>query len=174
MTIKHLPTIGLTKRPRLRKIASRQSNRSYQKLEPRQLLASISFEDGQVYVLGDATNDVIELVGSADFQSFTVRVNGNPNLTETFLYRDVTNLAVNAGGGNDVVTSTIHRDSLIYGGDGNDRLEGGFRNDLIFGGNGIDTLIGRSGDDTLRGQSGLDWIYGGPGEDLLNGHDTSF
>lgn len=148
-----------------------RSRSTYGRLEPRQLLASISFESGEILVRGNATADVIELVGGADFQSFTVRINDAANLTETFQYSDVSKLTVFAGGGNDRVTNTLRRDSIVYGGDGNDFIEGGYKNDLLYGGNGIDTLVGRNGNDTLRGQSGTDWMYGGPGVDRLFGFD---
>ena len=66
----------------------------YQNLEARQMLASISFDSGEVLVVGNATDDLIELVGSADFQNFTVRINNDPGLTESFQYSEVTELRV--------------------------------------------------------------------------------
>ena len=160
-----------------RKSLNRQSVCRYEKLEQRQLLASISLDSGSLIVGGDSTDDVIELIGNPDLQRFTVRVNSDPSLTETFRYADVTQLTVFAGGGNDRVTNTLRLDTQIYGGPGNDYLEGGFRDDLLFGGDGRDILVGRNGADTLRGQGGLDWIYGGPGTDSLfgfSGNDRLF
>ena len=110
-----------------RKNSRRRSAHNYQTLEPRQMLASIATLDtGEVRVIGNATDDVIELVGNADFQTFTVRVNNNADLTESFAYSDVTKLTVFAGDGNDRVTNTLLMDTFIYGGDGNDNLEGGY------------------------------------------------
>ena len=157
--------------PVIRKSQRRRSSgfRRYEKLEQRQLLASITFDRGAVIVGGNATDDVIELVGNANLQSFTVKINNDPNLTETFSYADVTQLTVYAGSGNDRVTNTIRREARIYGGAGNDYVEGGYRNDFLFGGEGNDILVGRNGNDSLRGQGGTDWLYGGPGTDHLFG-----
>ncbi len=159
----------MNRKKRSRTAPARSNN--YQTLEPRQMLASIGFDNGEVIVRGNAGNDVIELVGSSDFQSFTVRINSDANLTETFQYSEVTSLLVFAGGGDDRVTNTLLRDSLINGGAGNDFLEGGFRDDILVGGTGNDTLVGRVGGDTLRGQGGVDRIFGGPGQDRLFGAD---
>ncbi|MFP6765930.1 MAG: hypothetical protein VB858_20030, partial [Planctomycetaceae bacterium] len=52
---------------------------------------------------------------------------------------------------------------VIEGGDGNDRLFGGFLNDTISGGDGADFLAGREGDDRLDGGPGRDLILGGNG-----------
>jgi Ca2+-binding RTX toxin-like protein len=142
---------------------------SYQLLEQRQLLASVIFDSGIVSVYGSVTNDVIELVGSANYESFTVKINSEPSLTKTFSYVDVTQVTVYAGSGDDRVTNTLLRDTLIYGGSGNDYIEGGYRNDVLFGGDGDNTLVGGNGNDTLRGHSGTDWIFGGNGMDRLFG-----
>lgn len=141
----------------------------YQKLEQRQLLASVIFDSPTVIVYGSAADDVIELVGNADFESFTVKINSDSNLTKTFSYADVAQVKVFAGSGDDRVTNTLLRDSLVYGGSGNDYLEGGYRNDVLFGGEGNNTLLGGNGNDTLRGHSGIDWIFGGNGVDRLFG-----
>jgi Ca2+-binding RTX toxin-like protein len=143
----------------------------YEKLEQRQLLASINLDGGTVTVIGNATDDLIELVGNADLQNFTVRINSVPTLTEAFRYAEVTQVMVYAGSGNDRVNNTVPIDSSIFGGLGNDYLEGGYRNDSLFGGQGSDTLVGRNGDDTLRGQEGSDLLYGGRGADELFGFD---
>ena len=67
---------------------------------------------------------------------------------------------------------------MIYGGAGDDDLDGGYGNDLIYGGEGNDTLeggfgvdmlIGQQGDDRLSGAAWSDEIFGGEGADFLNG-----
>ncbi|MDB4766623.1 hypothetical protein OAG71_02930 [bacterium] len=155
----------------LRKFSRRRSTLCYQSLEQRQLLASVSFDSGEVVVVGSASDDIIRLVGSADFQSFTVRVDDSPELTETFPYEDVTKITVYAGDGNDRVFNTVVLDTFIYGGDGDDVLVGGFRNDLLSGGNGDDFLSGRHGDDSFNGGAGNDNMEGGSGDDRLYGFD---
>ena len=75
-----------------------------------------------------------------------------------------------AGGGND--------GQIIYGGAGNDTLNGTGKDDNIYGGSGNDTIKGNDGDDTIYGGSGSDTInanngndtiIGGFGSDLLTG-----
>ena len=48
----------------------------------------------------------------------------------------------------------------IWGGDGDDKIDGKSGNDWLFGGN---------GDDQIDGGSGHDWLFGGTGDDILNG-----
>jgi VCBS repeat-containing protein len=57
----------------------------------------------------------------------------------------------------------------IYGGAGNDTIDGKNGNDTLYGGSGNDTLIGGQGDDTLYGGSGSDTIEGGSGDDAIYG-----
>ena len=152
-----------------RKNSRRRSFQGYQSLEPRQMLASVAFDSGEVVVVGDASDDVIRLVGSADYRSFEVSVDNSPELTETFQYADVTKISVFAGAGNDRVLSTLVFDTFIYGGDGDDLLQGGYRNDLLSGGDGNDFMFGRHGDDAFNGGDGDDNMLGGSGEDRLFG-----
>jgi Ca2+-binding RTX toxin-like protein len=62
--------------------------------------------------------------------------------------------------GNDSVSLSTGRASLVRGGDGNDTLAGGEGGDLLFG---------DDGDDTLAGSSGIDVLDGGPGADRFSG-----
>ncbi len=57
----------------------------------------------------------------------------------------------------------------LYGRDGNDTLDGGADNDALYGGNGIDVLVGGAGNDTLNGDAGNDTLTGGLGNDSLTG-----
>ncbi|MDB2687673.1 hypothetical protein N9Y42_10725 [Mariniblastus sp.] len=155
----------------IRKRSTRRTSHSYQSLEARQLLASISFDGGEVVVQGNSTADVIELVGSSDFRSFTITINDDASLTETFQYSEVTKLSVFADGGNDRILNTLVRETVILGGTGDDYIEGGYFDDVLYGGNGVDTLIGRNGNDQLFGQGGADWLYGVNGSDRLFGSD---
>ncbi|KRR14561.1 VCBS domain-containing protein [Bradyrhizobium valentinum] len=59
-----------------------------------------------------------------------------------------------AGGG--------HHGQIIYGGAGNDTINGTGKCDLIYAG---------SGDDTVKGNDGDDKIYGGSGSDTINGNN---
>ncbi|SJM91828.1 hypothetical protein [Crenothrix polyspora] len=81
------------------------------------------------------------------------------------------------GDGNDTLRGGDGKDTL-YGNDGNDTLTGGYNFDndtLLVGGNGNDKLSGGGGDDTLSGGNGNDTLSGGSGTDILsggNGNDT--
>ncbi len=57
--------------------------------------------------------------------------------------------------------------TLIWGGEGNDRIRGGGGNDVILGQQGDDRIYGSSGRDILIGGAGSDKIYGDEGEDIL-------
>ncbi|TCP44298.1 Hint domain-containing protein [Rhodovulum marinum] len=85
--------------------------------------------------------------------------------------------SVLGGDGNDTIT-TNDNDDTLDGGAGNDSLTAGFGDDLLIGGDGndylsdgygADTLYGGAGDDTLwAGRSDFDLIYGDDGADLIN------
>ena len=142
------------------------------------MLASVTFDAGVVTVIGTSGDDLIQLVGSADFQTFTVDVNGDESVFSTFNRSDVSSVSVFAGNGDDTVINTLLNDTMISGQGGNDNLQGGFLQDSLFGGAGNDTLTGRhgddflsgqGGDDILRGTNGLDTLRGGLGEDTISG-----
>jgi len=84
------------------------------------------------------------------------------------------------GAGNDTIDGGIGNDTA-YGGFGHDRIVDGAGDDLSYGGYGSDTIIMGEGDDTAYGQSGNDSIYatqggantmyGGSGNDILYVYD---
>jgi Ca2+-binding RTX toxin-like protein len=76
-------------------------------------------------------------------------------------------VTVEAGDGDDVVTTSGHASFSVDGGPGADRLAGGGGGDTLRGGDGDDVLSGGAGDDTLDGGPGADLLAGGPGA-----HDT--
>jgi hypothetical protein len=93
-------------------------------------------------------------------------------------------LAVDAGDGNDTVTTGALNDSIsggagdddLSGGAGSDTIDGGDGDDTVYGfaccgpsSDGGDTLTGGAGDDTLRGQVGDDTEDGGAGNDNVDG-----
>lgn len=88
-------------------------------------------------------------------------------------------IVVHAYGGNDTVqvSSSISKPAWLYGGDGNDKLQGGSGNDVILGQGGNDQINGGAGRDLLIGGLGADQIVGNAGEDILIGgttdHDNS-
>ncbi len=75
-----------------------------------------------------------------------------------------------ANGGNDKLYGGAGND-LMDGGDGDDILYGKAGNDELYGGSFYDTLYGGAGNDVLRGGSDSDTLYGGAGNDLMDGGD---
>jgi hypothetical protein len=90
----------------------------------------------------------------------------------------VSQLVVNAGAGNDVI-SVNSQDTAGYqqlgvavvvsGGDGNDTILGTPGADRLYGQNGNDKIAGGAGDDVISGGNGNDWIDGSIGNDFLTG-----
>ena len=138
----------------------------YEKLENRNLLASATFTDGVVYILGNETNDRITIT-STENREILVRVNNV--IDELFSEALVSRIVVWAGDGNDRIENSTHRFSEQYGQAGNDELIGGFVSDSISGGEGNDEISGRGLDDLLVGGPGNDSLFGGNGDDSLNG-----
>lgn len=62
--------------------------------------------------------------------------------------------------------------TIVYGGPGNDRLDGSAGgDDTLYGGDGDDTIFGRGGNDFIDGGAGNDEIEGGDGGDTILGGD---
>jgi Ca2+-binding RTX toxin-like protein len=57
----------------------------------------------------------------------------------------------------------------VYGGDGDDYIEGGLKGDRLYGEAGDDTIYGGAGTDRIYGGDGDDYIDGGEEIDILNG-----
>ena len=78
------------------------------------------------------------------------------------------------GNGDDKIDGKSGNDYLV-GGNGDDQIDGGSGNDYLWGQNGDDTLNGGSGNDYLNGGAGDDKLNGGSGNDVINaigGDDT--
>ena len=117
-------------------------------------------------VSGDAQNNTIAIGRNSEGQ---ILVNGG---------------AVQITGGQPTVTNT--RSILVSGGAGNDTVSvdevngtlpptsvfGGTGNDTVNGGSGTDLLVGQAGNDTLSGRGGVDSLFGGTDDDTLTGGDA--
>ncbi|MEH2531090.1 VCBS repeat-containing protein [Bradyrhizobium sp. AZCC 1588] len=64
--------------------------------------------------------------------------------------------------GSDSIAGGGHHGQIVYGGAGNDTINGTGKCDLIYAG---------SGDDTVKGNDGDDRIYGGSGSDTINANN---
>ena len=74
------------------------------------------------------------------------------------------------GLGGDHLASRISKNSeraFLYGGEGDDRLDGGDGPEKLQGGAGNDRLSGGAGDDWLAGEAGADVLHGGRGIDTV-------
>jgi Ca2+-binding RTX toxin-like protein len=139
-----------------------------ERLEARRLFA-IALANGVLAIDGTDAADAITF--SARGSKLTVRVNSD---VQTFNTGDVNTIMINALGGDDRVTlGRVKIDSIIDGGDGNDRILGGRGDDVITGDNGDDLVRGGDGNDSLAGGAGNDRLLGDNGDDDLAGGDGS-
>jgi len=72
------------------------------------------------------------------------------------------------GGGNDILWAGAGHDQL-QGDSGNDELYGEAGNDTLSGGDGNDHMVGGAGNDVLMGGTGDDSLFGAEGDDILTG-----
>ena len=79
---------------------------------------------------------------------------------------------INGNRGDDKLSGSRGNDT-INGGKNDDILYGGIGNDRINGDKGEDTLIGGEGNDSLNGGQGDDLLYGGKGDNTLSGGQGS-
>ncbi len=70
------------------------------------------------------------------------------------------------GGGDDIINGRNGSDT-IYGGSGDDTINGDSIGDTLYGGSGNDTIGGGSGNDTIIGGFGADSITGGANSDTI-------
>jgi uncharacterized protein involved in tolerance to divalent cations len=153
----------------------------FEGLENRQMLAG-----GLAASL--AANGVLSIAGTDLADTIVVRQINNrvliDGLSTSYAVSQVNRIVVDARGGNDTVDlnsaavsgqQPITIPATIYGGDGDDFLDGGAGNDELIGGNDTgqrfgswgDILYGRAGNDYLDGGLGKNAIIGGDGDDIL-------
>jgi hypothetical protein len=125
-------------------------------------------QDGVLVVGGTTGADDIQLKkGAGDGASLEVVVNGLSlgefgGLTSAIIYGQDGDDNLDATGSTDVALE-------MYGGAGNDRLQGGAKDDILDGGSGNDELIGGQGRDILIGGAGVDRLVSQSGDDMLIG-----
>jgi VCBS repeat-containing protein len=78
-----------------------------------------------------------------------------------------TGQTIYGGGGNDHINGTGQND-IIFGGSGNDDINGNGGDDLIYGGSGNDTINGSNDNDIIIGGFGADSLSGGGGDDAFH------
>jgi len=130
---------------------------------------SVVQSGGTVTVTGsnDAGDNILVRIVNGSVQ---VLLDGN-QLGPNFIASTVTNIIINAGDGDDVITSDSSNTiaTEIHGGDGNDSITGGGGNDILFGEGDNDTVVASHGNDVAVGGDGNDSVFGGNGRDVLIG-----
>jgi Ca2+-binding RTX toxin-like protein len=142
-----------------------------EQLEDRVMLSSVVESGGVVTLRGSAAEDFITLYGNENETAFTVSINNDASLTQTFQNADVSKVVVYANDGDDEIRNTLVIPTDVFGNDGDDTIWGGFVDDRLYGGAGADVLRARSGDDFVSGSDGDDTLLGADGDDLLYGGD---
>ena len=156
-------------------------------------VSATSDDPSLTIITGDGKDDVtlgspgtVRTNGGADL----VRLQGNSGPLTVFLGDghdravwigsfNASDYTVFGGPGNDYIeggNSTRFADEgvgdqLLFGEAGNDTLFGGVGADLLNGGGGDDQIIGGAGADRLYGWTGNDTLDAGPGDDRLLGYD---
>jgi hypothetical protein len=123
-------------------------------------------------VTGTSGVDNIGFNPNASAGSIDAGVNNLPNGTFAPTGRLV---AYGLGGDDNLqVSGSISLPAWLYGGDGNDRLNGGNGPNVLLGGAGNDSITGGSSRDLIIGGIGADQIVGNGGDDLMIGGTTAF
>lgn len=150
----------------------------------------VSINNGALLVTGDNLSNTID-VTQIDGSSSVNVIADNKDLGK---FDNVTSVTVKGNNGNDTINVNTTDDpaylitSYIYGGNGNDTIQGGGGSDYMYGNDGddiitnfvtddnyvpigkgsIDVLDGGNGNDILWGGWGLkDFILGGNGDDVI-------
>jgi hypothetical protein len=152
-----------------------------------------SLNGSEATLTGDATDETLSIInGNGTLLAHNRFTAGDPGFASDFDFDSTTpgeqTLAVGAGstviidlgGGNDIFFGANGTSPLrLFGGPGNDVINGGDFGDIITGGPGNDVIDGNRGDDIIHGGDGNDsfaWdpgdnsdtIDGGAGADRLN------
>ncbi|MFC8374192.1 calcium-binding protein [Streptomyces sp. NPDC057239] len=106
-------------------------------------------------VLGDAGNDMV--MGPA-------ALHGGDGMDH--LMGDGSNQQMWGGRGDDMIEG-YGGDDTVHAGPGDDHAMGGDGRDIVLGGPGNDTLDGEGGDDLVCGGAGKDALEGGPGRNIV-------
>ena len=147
---------------------------SYEKLEPRQLLAGIFYDaaSSTVTISGDAADDFgrfSQVTGTEYRATLGGQVRNAQGLTinRSFDVGSVEKVVFIGFDGNDVFENFSDVTAQLLGGNGDDTLQGGSQDDVINGGAGNDNIEGDLGNDRIIGGGGFDRISGGDGDDQI-------
>jgi hypothetical protein len=119
-----------------------------------------------LFIVGTSLGDTIKVLKGTSAKGVKVVINGN-SLGSNFKVTGKL-IILGADGDDDIsVNDAINRDSMIYGGKGNDKLKAGQGNSVLLGNLGNDTIITGVHRDVAIGGLGADTFKKSNGEDLL-------
>ena len=154
-----------------KQISKRRRNKSattFERLEPRKMLATFALNRGTdtFEIRGTVGSDVIHVSELAGSGQITATVNGARMSYNSGL---VDRIQVFGFSGNDTITNDTDLPSLLAGGAGDDTLTGGSAADILYGQAGDDVSVGLGGNDTIADFAGTNSLDGGLGNDRIFG-----
>lgn len=154
--------------------AANKRNLQLEALENRKMMTINCSLDaaGTLSVIGDAGVDKVTVYTSG---INTAVESISPTGAKTYwnMGSTVKALLIAGYGSDDVITNNTNLPATIYGGNGNDTINGGSNVDKIYGELGNDIINGNAGGDFLYGGGGSDTIRGGAGFDGIMGDDST-
>ncbi len=140
-------------------------------LESREMLSGTPLTINQTAVY---TGSQLQIIGTSAADKITVKqtaaglVIGNTGGWTTTVAGTFNSILINSGNGNDsvAVDASVHTNTTIEGGAGNDTFVSGSGNDTIYAGTGTNTITAGIGNDTIVTIGSVaDKVYGGAGKD---------
>ncbi len=121
---------------------------------------------------GTNDRDTIRFVPQGNDGDIKVLINGT---SQGIFHPTGRIIAYGLGGDDDIqVADSITLPAVLYGNDGDDRLQGGGGPTILLGGAGDDNLNGGKGRNVMIGGFGSDRLVGGAGDDILIGGTTIY
>ena len=154
--------------PRRQTRSDRNHNFEFQRLEPKCLLAGLSFDAETGVITVDGSSDPDRVFISNDSPT-EIRVDFDGVAEQTFNRAQISEIVFYGGSGDDRFRNETNIDVQAFGQLGDDLLIGGSGSDILHGGPGEDRLGGKDGSDILYGGDQADLLFGGQGDDILNG-----
>jgi hypothetical protein len=133
-----------------------------------------------LFVGGTSGDDLIKIASANQGQSIEVTVHElgpqHFDFDGTYAITCLDRVVAYGGPGNDIIMASnqVTVPTMLFGGSGNNVLQGGGGPNVLVGGAGNDILLGGSGSNILIGGAGTDILFGGSGNNILIGGTTDF